>query len=252
MVKTQTKNNKHPKTPPPSKGTQQRTSPRLKGSGTIQGRGGKTGSRVINGTPSSSSESEGGGQYKQQLGKYKQSSSSSESELDTNSNKKDKSNNGHHVEKVVSTDITTQDDLLNMLKEKERIIKRQQMEIDYMKNKTQGKKTIREFMNWSGEEINFSEDVNTFVREFLFTRYKFLKDGWQHYQSNKHDSLSSLCLRKLSLPDFAQKDDIWDRVIVPTIQSKYINIKGNMNNDLKKIYLSMMCFVKCDLKNVFY
>jgi hypothetical protein len=213
----------------------------LKGSGTIQGRGGKTGSRVINGTPSSSSESEGGGKYKQQLGKYKQSSSSSESESDTNSNKKDKSNNGHHVEKVVSTDITTQDDLLNMLKEKERIIKRQQMEIDYMKNKTQGKKTIREFMNWSGEEINFSEDVNTFVREFLFTRYKFLKDGWQHYQPNKHDSLSSLCLRKLSLPDFAQKDDIWDRVIVPTIQSKYINIKGNMNNDLKKIFLSMTC-----------
>ena len=47
-------------------------------------------------------------------------------------------------------------------------------------------------------------------------------------------------------------DDIWERVIVPSIQMKYVNIKGNMNNDLKKIYLSMMIFVKCDLKNVFY
>ncbi len=33
--------------------------------------------------------------------------------------------------------------------------------------------------------------------------------------------------------------DIWERVIVPTIQMKYVNIKGNMNNDIKKIYISM-------------
>ncbi len=64
--------------------------------------------------------------------------------------------------------------------------------------------------------------------------------------------MSSMCLRKLSLPEGSKADDIWERVIVPSIQRKYVNIKGNMNNDLKKIYLSMMCFVKCDLKNVFY
>jgi len=66
------------------------------------------------------------------------------------------------------------------------------------------------------------------------------------------NSLSSMCLRKLSLPEGSETDDIWERVIVPSIQMKYINIKGNMNNDLKKIYLSMMIIVKCDLKNVFY
>jgi hypothetical protein len=26
---------------------------------------------------------------------------------------------------------------------------------------------------------------------------------------------------------------------VPTIQMKYVNIKGNMNNDIKEIYISM-------------
>ena len=31
----------------------------------------------------------------------------------------------------------------------------------------------------------------------------------------------------------------WERVIVPSIQMKYVNIKGYMNNDLKKIYISM-------------
>ncbi len=45
--------------------------------------------------------------------------------------------------------------------------------------------------------------------------------------------------------------DIWERVIVLSIQMKYVNIKGNMNNDLKKIFLSMMYFVMCDLTTVF-
>jgi len=107
-------------------------------------------------------------------------------------------------------------------------------------------------MRWSGEEINFADSVNSFVREFLFPRYKFLRKGWQNHEPDKKNSLSSMCLRKLSLPEGSETDDIWERVIVPSIQMKYINIKGNMNNDLKKIYLSMMIIVKCDLKNVFY
>ena len=50
-----------------------------------------------------------------------------------------------------------------------------------------------------------------------------------------------MCLRKLSLPEGSDTANIWERVImiVPSIQMKYINIKGNMNNDLKKIYISM-------------
>ena len=48
-------------------------------------------------------------------------------------------------------------------------------------------------------------------------------------------------MRKLSLPEESNADDIWERVIVPSIQMKYVNIKGNMNNDLKKIYMSMPC-----------
>jgi hypothetical protein len=60
-----------------------------------------------------------------------------------------------------------------------------------------------------------------------------------------------MCLRKLSLPEGCEADDIWERVIMPLIQMKYVNIKGNMNNDLKKIFLSMMYFVMCDLTTVF-
>ena len=136
--------------------------------------------------------------------------------------------------------ITTRDELLDMLREKERTIKKLQAEVHSLRNKSRpNKKDLRESMRWSGEEINFTDRVNTFVREFLFPRYKFLRGGWQKYEQDKRNSLSSMCLRRLSLPEGSDTEDIWERVIVPSIQMKYVNIKGNMNNDLKKIYISM-------------
>ncbi len=137
--------------------------------------------------------------------------------------------------------MSTRDELVERLREKERTIKKLQEEVHSLRrNKSRpNKKDIRERMKWSGEEINFADSVNTFVREFLFPRYKFLREGWQNYEPDKKNSLSSMCLRKLSLPEGSDKADIWERVIVPSIQMKYINLKGNMNNDLKKIYMSM-------------
>ena len=147
---------------------------------------------------------------------------------------------------------TTQEELLHMLREKERTIKKLQGEIDCMKNKSKtSKKILWQIMKWSGEEINFSESVNTFIQVLLFPQYKFLKDGWQNYQPHKKESLSSMCLCKLSLPEGSEADDTWERVIVPSIQMKYVNIMGNMNNDLKKIFLSMMYFTMCHLTTVF-
>ena len=77
-------------------------------------------------------------------------------------------------------------------------------------------------MRWTGEEINFADSINTFMREFLFPRYKFLKEGWQNYEPLKKHSLSSMCMRRLSIPEGSNKEDIWERVKVPSIQMKYI------------------------------
>ena len=136
--------------------------------------------------------------------------------------------------------MTTRDELLEMLHENERTINKLQAVVHSLRNKSRpNKKDLRESMKWSGEEINFADSVNTFVREFLFPRYKFLRGGWQKYEPDKRTSLSAMCLRKLSIPEGSDTEDIWERVIVPSIQMKYVNIKGNMNNDLKKIYISM-------------
>jgi len=136
--------------------------------------------------------------------------------------------------------MTTRDELIDMLREKERMIKKLQAENHSLRNKSRpNKKDLRDSLKWSGEEINFADSVNTFVREFLFPRYKFLRHGWQNYEPDRNYSLSSMCLRRLSIPEGSDAADIWERVIVPSIQMKYTNIKGNMNNDLKKIYMSM-------------
>ncbi len=45
---------------------------------------------------------------------------------------------------------------------------------------------------------------------------------------------------KMKIPKGADKRDIWEMVIVPSIRMKYTNMKCNLNNDIKLIYLSMM------------
>jgi hypothetical protein len=132
------------------------------------------------------------------------------------------------------------EELFQLLEEKERKIKLLELELMTMKTESRNsKKTVQEDYHWSGEEINFAESVNNFCRSMLFPRYKFLKEGWQAFLPEKRDSLYSLCMRHLRIPEGAEEADLWDRVIVPSIKMKYINIKGNMNNDIKKIYESM-------------
>jgi hypothetical protein len=46
-------------------------------------------------------------------------------------------------------------------------------------------------------------------------------------------------MQNLKMPEGAKEEDSWERVIVLLIRMKYINIKSNMNNDIKKNYESM-------------
>ncbi len=85
--------------------------------------------------------------------------------------------------------------------------------------------------DWDGTEANFADLVLTFIKEWLFPRYKFLKGGWMEYD-NGPDSLS------LKFPKEADYRDQWERVICPTIQTKYITIRCNLNNEVQKTYKS--------------
>ena len=83
-------------------------------------------------------------------------------------------------------------------------------------------------MRWSGEEIDFVNSINTLSKFSYFQGTSSSgKDGrttsWIRKIACRH---CALCLRKLSLPEGSNTDDIWERVIVPSIQMKYVNIKS--------------------------
>jgi hypothetical protein len=73
--------------------------------------------------------------------------------------------------------------------------------------------------------------VSEWVKEYLFPRYKFLKEGWMEY-SDKNESLSSFVKRKMKMEQVDEYVSIWERVICPTIQMKYVTIRCNLNNEV--------------------
>ena len=132
-------------------------------------------------------------------------------------------------------------DLLEELNDKEKIIRSLELELAKSKMTTRmNKKKVWEEFKWTGEETNFAETVNNFCRSFLFPRNKFLKEKWQDYLPKRTNSLYLLCKQHLKIPEGADERDIWERVIVPSISRKYMNMKCNLNNEIKTIYLSMM------------
>jgi hypothetical protein len=110
---------------------------------------------------------------------------------------------------------------IRVLKSNDRKTKRQ-LRIDYL---------------WDGEEANLSDKVSNWVKTYLFPRYKFLKDGWMAYEDG-YGSLSSFVQRKINMEGERNFEGLWDRVISPTIQQKYVTIRCNLNNEVRKAYKS--------------
>jgi hypothetical protein len=67
-------------------------------------------------------------------------------------------------------------------------------------------------------------------QHFLFPKFKFLKDGWKEILPDKMNTFYSLCMRHLKISEGADKKDIWDRMIVPSVMRKYQHMKCNLNN----------------------
>ena len=136
---------------------------------------------------------------------------------------------------------TLTEKLKKIIAERDRTIEKLEMEL--ARHRTAGTRMnntqVREQLKWTGEEINFAETVHNFCKVFLFVRVKFMKDNWQCYLPKDKKSLYSVCMRHLKIPQGSEPRDIWERVIVPSIARKYQNMKCNLNNDIKAIYMSM-------------
>jgi hypothetical protein len=122
--------------------------------------------------------------------------------------------------------------------ENERIVKRLKMELRLSKSHArQTKRQIRIDYNWDGKEANLADSVSSFVKEYLFPRFKFLKDGWVEYDEGQ-DSFLTFVQGKVQIPEGAEYKDQWERVISPTIQAKYVTTRCNLNNEIQRTYKS--------------
>ncbi len=81
--------------------------------------------------------------------------------------------------------------------EYKRIIKRLKMDLRLSNSHArQTKHQIRINYDRDGKEANFADSVLSFVKEYLFPPYKFLKDGWMEYD-NRQESLSTFVQGKV-------------------------------------------------------
>jgi hypothetical protein len=85
--------------------------------------------------------------------------------------------------------------LLKKIEEKDKIIRSLELELSKSKVTARMTKTkVREELKWTGEETNFAESVNHFCRNFLFPKFKFLKDGWKEILlDQKNSSIHFVC-----------------------------------------------------------
>ncbi len=75
------------------------------------------------------------------------------------------------------------------------------MELRLLKSHArQTRHQIRIDYNWDDKEANFADLVSSFVKEYLFPRYKFLKDGWMEYEDGP-ESLSTFVQGKVKIPE---------------------------------------------------
>jgi hypothetical protein len=119
--------------------------------------------------------------------------------------------------------------------ENERLIKWLKMELRLSKSTArQTKRQIRNGYDWDGKEANFADSVSSFAKEYLFPRFKFLKDGWMVYDEGQ-DSFPTFVQGKVQIPEGAKYTDQWERVYMSN-HSKYVSIRCNLNNEIQRTY----------------
>ncbi len=132
-------------------------------------------------------------------------------------------------------------ELLKKIEEKDKEIRSLKLELSKSKvTSRMNKRKVGEELKWTGEMTNLAEMANHFCWNFLLPKFKFLKDGWKKVLLEKKNNLYLLCMRHLMILEGADERYIWERVIVPSIMRKYQNMKCNLNNNIKSIYMSMM------------
>ena len=83
------------------------------------------------------------------------------------------------------------------------------------------KSALRKELRLSEKDVIFSEDVNEFIVQYLFPRFKFLHDGWMELDSTDRNSFYLVVKRHFPMKDGRVFEDEWSKIMVPIIALKY-------------------------------
>jgi hypothetical protein len=122
----------------------------------------------------------------------------------------------------------------------EKEMKRVSKEIQLLRAKSQDTKTkqmLREVYAWSDKEASLAQAVVHMCKEYLFPRFKFLRGKWYEYDWDKQGGFCKMVMNQLpNLLRCNNAEEIWDRVVVPSIKLKYQTLRNNINSVVRGRY----------------
>ena len=122
----------------------------------------------------------------------------------------------------------------------EKEMKKLSKEIQLVRAKSQDTKTkqkLREVYAWSDKEASLAQAVVHMCKAYLFPRFKFLRGKWYEYDQDKEGGFCKLVMNQLpNLSKCSDAEEIWDRVVVPSIKLKYQTLRNNINSVVRGRY----------------
>jgi hypothetical protein len=102
---------------------------------------------------------------------------------------------------------------------------------------TKTKQNLREVYAWSDKEASLAQAVVHMCKTYLFPRFKFLRGKWYEYDQDKEGGFCKLVMNQLpNLSRCTDAEEIWDRVVVPSIKLKYQTLRNNINSVVRGRY----------------
>jgi hypothetical protein len=98
------------------------------------------------------------------------------------------------------------------------------------------KSALRKELHLSEADVLFYDEIREFTTQYLFPRFKFLHEGWSDIDPTDRKCLSSVVRRHFPIKDGRVFEEEWSRIMVPTIASKYSQMRCNVNNMIRDAF----------------
>jgi hypothetical protein len=135
------------------------------------------------------------------------------------------------------------EDKLYELEENNKKLKAE-LKVSKKSNSKSTKGDIQNTNDWTGEGANLADKVMEFCKDFLFPRYKFLKDGCKSYKPETDKSFCYFVGKNMAHTYKNMRiatagltfEDEWDKIYVPVIGLKYTHMRCNLGSNIRVQY----------------